>query len=307
MSDETMESLREQWSSATTERERAQLEARMFALDGVGHAIKRGLIGWAHMSLGVSTFEARGRMSLQRAQPATELLWERVDGDERMAVNTAANILQRAKKLAKAAMIPLSSAIAEELKDYESWAVCTLPNGRTFRRQPQRTKRVSGASTARVKTSHGVKDTRARMAVLRAAVRNLIETDLAGLDKATRDALRSQAEAELAALLDTLNARIRRAINTNVSSAYVDGVEDAVADVETQKQRLRDACEALGVDPPEHSSVTHTEYMAAKANYRKLVKAYHPDVNREDGATERYRHIVDSMQIIEQSYQSNGA
>ena len=57
------------------------------------------------------------------------------------------------------------------------------------------------------------------------------------------------------------------------------------------KEKYEKACSVLGVD-------YQTDIYEVKLNYRKLAKKYHPDVNKDPGATEKFQEVNDAYEFL---------
>lgn len=64
------------------------------------------------------------------------------------------------------------------------------------------------------------------------------------------------------------------------------------------KEKYEQACDTLGV------AYDADEYQI-KLNYRKLAKQYHPDINKEAGATEKFQKINDAYEFLSKENISN--
>ena len=56
----------------------------------------------------------------------------------------------------------------------------------------------------------------------------------------------------------------------------------------------RDYYEILGIDK-------HADAQAIKKAFRKLAKKYHPDINKEEGATEKFQKINSAYEFLNDS------
>lgn len=57
------------------------------------------------------------------------------------------------------------------------------------------------------------------------------------------------------------------------------------------KEKFEKACDTLGLD-------YNTDIYQVKLNYRKLAKKYHPDINKEEGAKEKFQEINDAYAFL---------
>ena len=57
------------------------------------------------------------------------------------------------------------------------------------------------------------------------------------------------------------------------------------------KEKYEKACKVLGVD-------YQTDIYEVKLNYRKLAKKYHPDINKDPGATEKFQEVNDAYEFL---------
>lgn len=57
------------------------------------------------------------------------------------------------------------------------------------------------------------------------------------------------------------------------------------------KEKYEDACASLGLP-------VNTDIYQVKLNYRKLAKKYHPDINKEEGAKEKFQEISSAYEFL---------
>lgn len=57
------------------------------------------------------------------------------------------------------------------------------------------------------------------------------------------------------------------------------------------KEKYERSCDTLGLN-------YQTDIYQVKLNYRKLAKKYHPDINKEEGATEKFQQINDAYEFL---------
>lgn len=293
-----LENLKAMWSYAPTQRERSRIEGLMWEL--APKEVRRlGLAKWLNKLLDtpVQPVEARSKLRLQEGD--AEALWARVDGPERMLVHTAGGVMSRAKMRAKAEAIPLVRAIERELAEYDTWLLRTTPAG-TYRFRPPRPRgSVMGQIHAKTaKTTTDVNMARELWATARAAFKRIVDYELRDLaDRHTKELLLGQSMVEIETAITMLQGRVNRArINASVNGAPIVAVVD-------DRKAVRDACATLGVDAPgrgEH--VDHALYMAAKKNFKRLVREYHPD---QGGDVDRYDAVVKAMRAVEENYQAS--
>jgi hypothetical protein len=295
------------WAYASTQRERAQIEAQMWeiAKPALTRATrKRGISNWLCGRLKEPHDVVEDRHMLHRQGLTVNELWNRVDGSERMLVRRAAQILSKAKLRAMSESVSLRDAINSELDDYGRGTLIITPAG-TFRRRESRVRgTLKGAATmphVSGKPKRAVDLTAARdlWLALRASAKRIVDHELRGLGNAyVKEQLQSQMEAELDGTIRSLQARVQKARNT----AHLDGAPAVVANPAEERRLLKRACQILSVDPPHGGiDVDFALYKRAKTNYRRLVLEYHPD---HGGDTERYDAVVKAMNVIEERYQA---
>jgi len=309
-----MENLRAQWSYATTTRERIELEGKMW--DSVPREARKEYENarhWAKKVFGYTLYDAEMRWIMRTAATFAGPLWERVEGPERMLLRSAAEIVRRTRLRAVSESVSLDEALLRELREYDSWTMVQTPEG-SFRKKPQRP-RGFGAPPAHGKqrpTENRVRRGAARelWQAVRASLKRVVDVELDRIqDARMRELLRSQAEAEVQGMLDLLQSRIRTAKN----SASLNGMPAAPVDV--SRKALRAACQLLSVDAPGVGvPIGHAGYLAAKKNFKRLAREYHPDLSgigkndpQYEQITARYRDVVEAMQTIEKSYQNASA
>ena len=294
--------LEARWAYASTHRERSDLEGQMWEIAAPAlskEERKNGAAAWLCKRLEVSEKHTRTRQQLRLSEPDTNVLWDRVDGYERMLLFSATSILSRAKVRAVAESVPLAEAIDRELAEYDTWTMIKTPEG-TFRKRPQRVKGYSRADP-HVRTVADVATARALWTAFRASVKRVVDHEIRRVGSSrARDRLRSQIEVEIEGAIKMLQSRINRVRDAELSGA---GGDSAIAvKVIDSGESVSGACTVLGVDPPEIGQpVDHKLYMAAKKNFKRLVREHHPD---QGGARERYEAVVGAMQVIEDVYQA---
>ena len=286
-------SLKLQWVHARTHRERAELEAKMWQLAPLEER-KPGRAKYVSRLLSISLRPAEARASLHNAAQLADPLWERVDGPEMMLIESATRVLQRARLRAVAENLPEPEALKRELVEYDSWVPVRTEAG-VFRKRPQRPRGMA-ATSAPV----GAGASRDRWAAVRASIKRVVDIELAKVgDMHTRGKLRAQLESEVSTLVDLFMARVRRERkNATLNDAPLP------LNLHADRKALRAACQLLSVDPPiANDCVDHLTYTTAKKHFRKLAMEYHPDHNLDPGAVDRYKEVVDAMQLVETSYQ----
>jgi len=300
-----LENLKALWSYATTQRERAEIESWMWELVPRAARCKAGgLRLWLHDELHVPYRTSEVRTAIRMAGPDAALLWERIDGPERMLLQSAGSVLTRARLRAIAETCTLREAIVRELAEYDTWLKHETPEG-TFRKRPARPKGFArGDKPGRdrrdpANVAKRVQSSRELWGAVRAAVKRVVDAELHGIgDVHMRDGLRSQIEIEINGMMSLLNSRIRNAKqNASLNNA-------PVASAASERKKLRGACHLLSVDPPSPGEyVDHAVYVTAKKNFRRLAREYHPDVTG-DASHDRYDAVVGAMRVIEESYQA---
>ena len=289
--------LEAQWAYASTQRERSDLEGQIWDLvhDSIPRdARKGGSSVWPATHLQVSQRSTRGRQELRLSEPDTNALWDRIDGHERMVLQSATGVLQRAKVRAVSESVPLAEAIDRELAVYDTWDLYKSADG-NYRKRPQRVKGHRGDVHAR--TVADVATARALWTAFRATIKRVVDHELHRVgSKDARERLRTQVETEIEASIQMLQSRIRR-----VRDAELHNGGGPLVNVAAAGESVSEACTVLGVDPPEAGKVVdHGLYQLAKKNFKRLVRENHPD---QGGARERYETIVHAMQVIEDGYQ----
>ena len=293
-----MANLEAQWAYASTHRERSDLEAAMWnlVLDTLPKKErKEGSATWLSRRLQVSEKQTRGRLMLRLSEPATNVLWDRVDGSERMLLHSAAEVVRRAKLRAVSERSTLAEAIERELAVYDTWILMRTSEG-TFRKSPQRVRGSKGDIHAR--TVVDVATARDLWASFRASAKRVVDHELERVaSKHKRDQLRDQVLVEIERDIQMLQSRIRR-----VRDAELHNGDGPLVPIVAAGESVNEACGVLGVDPPDAGQIIdHGLYKSAKKNFKRLVRENHPD---QGGARERYETIVQAMQVIEDVYQA---
>ena len=285
------------WHDAGTERERAEIEGELWnvAPRDERKAFK-GATRWLNALLGASQRSFEARLALRLAQPDSEPIWARIDGDEKMLLETASQILSRARIRTIADNILRPEAIQRELAEYDSWPLVRAPDGKTFRKRPARVRRGMGNGQG-----HRTTSSKDHWPGVRAAIWRLVDHELAGVPEHERTQLRNQVEVEVRTMMDLIGNRIRQA-KKNVT---LNGTPVPIAH-DDSRAKLREACELLSVDPPKRSKpIDHVTYMKAKGNFRKLVREYHPTNSGTDSTRDRYQAVVEAMGLIQTNYEQS--
>lgn len=80
---------------------------------------------------------------------------------------------------------------------------------------------------------------------------------------------------------------------------YTRRSQEAYQEWENQQNNYSDTIEKQSYNPYKVLGVTpETPLNEIKKVYRKLAKAYHPDLNHEDGASEKFKEIQEAWEII---------
>ena len=91
-----LENLVAEWGYATTHRERSRIEGLLWEL-APSEVRKDGSAKWLNRMLGAPIQPTEARLTMRRQGEASDALWQRVDGPERMLVHTAGSVMRRAK------------------------------------------------------------------------------------------------------------------------------------------------------------------------------------------------------------------
>lgn len=118
---------------------------------------------------------------------------------------------------------------------------------------------------------------------------NFLHEKIADIPASEAEAIRTEFEVDLQLVFNDLQRRINRARN--------DSEGRALDQARASRVEVREACAVLGVDPPLENG--EVDIVAARRNYRKLARVYHPDMNGGDQSKlPNYNSVVAAYKVV---------
>ncbi len=240
---------------------------------------------WLAGLLGQKAAAVSVRSRLLGHGSAADSLWERI------LLGTMT--LRRAAEMA-AEMRNTGASLASLLAAYDSLP-CTrvLPNGQVVRATSStRLPRSPAQQTAASAPSLVGKNTKVFWKSIRAQLAAHFAPRLEGLDPMATERVWTDFERELQVLVEGFTRKVKN-LNMQRSGPGV-----------TRRQVL-DACEILGVDPPEPGAAI--DLVEARKRQRAQAKVYHPDSNKGDHAMRaQFEAVNEAYQLLERYAEKHG-
>lgn len=287
----TLDDLEAKYMEATTEKEKAILEAQIWALvpqevraglasvggDDSKVVERKGLIGYFNAKFSIGQGQLRYRQYLQRHGNAADPLWERIESG--LTLSSAMNIMQKAAKDVGDGAV-LEEAVRKRLEEYDSTGYETkTAGGKTVRRRsPSRLPEAEGGWAP---PDEEAPEGRAFWAFLRKQIAGFIGSKLPDGDMRVRETLLRNFEVDLNVLIADFQRDLHRAPKGSLFNA-----EKAPS----RKAVIR-ACTTLGVIQPRPGQPV--DIVKARSQYRAHCRAYHPDI---PGGTEETRDLFQAAQ-----------
>lgn len=287
-------------AKATTERERAVIERRMWASVSrdVRQANRRDK--WLQSVIGGETgYVFIKRAELLNGEPDTELLWPRIDA-KTMTTSKAIEILRQARATNIAEEIPLKDAIIQQLAEYDNLPhTVELDNGYTIKKPSPVFEKVH-RGRRKAKTPQGQKqnDSKEFYSKLQQDCTEFFVTRLGmTLDVFAQERLKAEFILDLKTLIDEWRSKL--------NNVHRRAGQDILA--EPERKDLLKACRVLSMEPPKPGEPI--DMVTAKKNKKKLARVYHPDKVGNDSTTDKYQEVIEAYNVLEQIAErtNNGA
>jgi hypothetical protein len=279
------------WRHPFTEREKAELEAEIWALVGSEERSKvKGMGPWLAVKLG-GAGGVNGAPYLQRSAllgmgEAAAELWTRVEGE--MAIATAVDLLRTAKRLAPGATgAKLAAVVAEVLREYDARPTTrTLPSGKVVRQR--NTSRLPSRFEPKKRAD---REGHTFWTKLRPILGEYVQEYLADVEPAMADSLYRDFERDINSLCEEYQSKIARVKKKGTLVFSV------------SRRQVIEASATLSMDPPAPGAAV--DLAAARRQQRRQAKLYHPDSHGGDVSLRaQYERVMQAYQILEQ-YQAN--
>jgi hypothetical protein len=279
-----LDDLEAKYGEPMSEKDRAELEAQIWALVPrdvraklVEGGERKGLVGYFHAKFSASSHQLRCRQFLQTHGAAAEPLWQRVESG--LTLTSAADIMRRAAKDVGDGAV-LEDAVKKRLEEYDSTGYETkTAGGKTVRRRPP--SRLPEAEGGWTPPEDEAPEGRAFWTFLRKQIASFISSKLPEGDPRVRETLLRNFEVDLNVLIADFQRDLHRSPKGSLFKP-----ERAPS----RKAVLR-ACTTLGIVGPR--SGHPVDAVKAKAQYRAHCRAYHPDI---PGGTEETRDLFQAAQ-----------
>lgn len=267
-----MEELKKQWSSCSSERERARLEQEIWekALETDPEAKRVLRREWLLHNLNASPSQTERRHTIGNSS-ASEYLWGLVDSGV-VQMHGAYVLLFMAKKLVGGKDGKLLQKTIEDLLQH------LRSEGISPEKLHSKSKILERFLEKR-KAQKSLED------VPWQTVRDSVMSQL-GLERVSNEVARERIASEFLKDFQAAFDIARRRIYREKSSGS------------SKKQEIVDACRVLGVDPPGKDG--KVDMVAAKKAWRTLVRAYHPDTSGTNETRDRYERVMNAYGVLEE-------
>lgn len=278
-----------QWHSATTQRDKARIETRLW--EGRDDDLELPRRRWLPVLLGQNAFrEFELRATLDARGSAAAPLWERIDSDgaDQIGLHTAARLMRTAKDSAFRTNTTLHHAVLHALAEFDAAPMITrTAAGNMVRRLPPKPKlREARRGMYQLKQTPLADASR-----FWASLRTQAAEYMAGKFTSTNpdadpiviERLVTEFSRDLKVLTEEYHGKINRALGTNRSA-------------EIKRAQMIGACRTLSIDPPKPGK--RVDLVLANKRKKMLARAYHPDSGT--GATDQYQSVLDAYAVLEQ-------
>jgi hypothetical protein len=265
----TLDDLKLDYATASTEQQKALVcrQAWDLVLSGPHEKVEaRDWLAKEFPDLGPYQHELR---LIVLNNPNASVLWDRIDGPEKMLVGTACSLLRKARKQGK--------SLTEVLAEYDMLPWKHLADGTKFRcasagRHSQ--KKVAPATLAAPRTK--LSAAHAGWSKFRAFGEQFMNELLEGM--VLTDADRAALQERLDVVMSQAQAEMKLAVKRlREHSNLVKGTREVAS-----RSKVVAACRSLAIDPPKPGQPADLDQ--ARKQKRRLARAFHPDTN--DGVTD---------------------
>jgi len=266
-----------------TEEDKAKFEKKLWDLACASLPKGTARRDWFSETFRIPTNAADQRSRILNVGESARLLWDRINRGE-LILTTAARLLVEAKELAIELKEDLALAIGIVLAKYDELPKTRLPDGRIIRKKNvNRMPDLDSIRAKQRKKSNGSFQT-----AIREMVGEYLGVKLKTVPRIEAEKLYKELEADLAALVDTYNAKISRAVNQ--SKGVV---------LKVKRRDVEKSCELLGIEVPGPGDLP--DMQRAKRIKHALARKYHPDSKGGDtSTTEAYTAVISAYETLEQ-------
>ena len=282
-SEDQMSDLVARYGAATTDREKAQIEAMIWRLTPKSERLKgpsMGIGNWfaAKYKVNAGTVTTRQRMFL--AGPVANPLWDRIEKD--MPLFAAVSLLRKAESYVKNTGVPLADAIQRVIKNYDSLGVSAEhKDGRVVRRRKQTDLPPGGE----LKPDTSDKTYKSFWMNLRVSISNYLDEKLGGVEPVEANRVRRIFESDMNGLIEDLQRLVHRTGAMKIQPI--------------SRNRLVQAFMVLGLEPSRPGKLPDMKLVNKR--WKVHARAYHPDVHQGDESTRpMFEASKEAYEIIKQ-------
>lgn len=272
LTDEKRAEFIKRWTSATTERARSAVVPELFEYVPVGEERRKFVAG----VLSINEYTAELHSTLASAGDSVGALWERVDGDERMTMRTAVELLRKTRKAYRVVSVS-EEQVKSTLAEYDKLP-SRVVDGHTVRAasaaafRPGRKEKASPSSD--------VDDTEQKFwRGIREAMAGYLQRKTVGLDPLVINQMFAEATADIDTMAKSWQSRLLRL-----------GKRIDVKQVEVTR-----ACYTLSVSPPNKGKPV--DINTARTNFKRLAREYHPDTGGQGG--DNYNNVIAAWEVLQ--------
>lgn len=272
---------------AKTEKERAEVETLFKPYVPYKVAFREFL----HDKLPAGKKAIAMRATLLALGDVAAPLWERIDGPDRMGLNTALELARSARD-EKTEKVTLHSVQAV-LKEYDTWPSRKDQDGRSIKYRPLNKvlpmKWREGQRKGEKKGKKNEDNDTHFWRNLRESLISFIGKKMEGLDPTIAHQQAKRMESDLKTMVEEWQSKLH--------SARIHGFTNSV-DTSVRRSAVLDACRTLSLDPPKVGQEANLK--KARINKLRLAREYHPDVNTQHDTRENYQAVIGAYKILEQ-------
>lgn len=279
-----------EYAEATTGKGRAQIELQLWNTAPADVRKKKPKReDYLSKMLGVQRSTIDIRLRMLAFGDGVDTLWERQDGV--MTLRTAHSIAQEART-SQAKDETLPEAVDRMLVEYDARPVIRhVAPGKIVRQYSATDLRPRDKAKSKAKGGNFWME-------LRTIIGPHFEERLQGLDPAMVMRERKRFEGEIQSVIEVAQGRLTRLKNEHES----EGLSPALA-----KRRLHAACHALKIDPPRRNHKVDAAFVAAaKKQFKRLAREYHPDRQGSDVTRPQYEAVLQAWDSVEHYFEHFG-
>ncbi len=283
-----VEELENAYMAASSDRERAALEARIWALVPPGRRDRRGIGAYFRDRFGEPCNRVSQRHALLNRGPAFDLLWVRVESG--MAYTTAMRLAKSVASRSLDGGLPMDEVLASALAEYDADGFeSRTADGRVFRKRRAPRSAPSGRASKR-EAAVGAK--------FRASVRKLITSYVESRAPGGDARLKARALSEFEVTLTVLISQFQQDVRGIPEALFRGGAGPS-------RRELLRACDVLGIPRPRPGQAV--DMVRARAGYVARVKAYHTDLSGTEDTRAMFEETVAAMNVVKLSHSLLGS